>query len=45
MPLGLATVYGIAILLAMVAIAVGLTWVGFQTRPPAVDDADAEPAD
>lgn len=45
-PLDFATVYGIAVLGAMVAIAAGLTWIGMQTDPPAaVADADAEAAD
>lgn len=45
-PLGFATVYGIAILGAMIAIAAGLTWIGLQAEPPATTaEADAEPAD
>lgn len=45
-PLGLVTVYGIAVLIVMVAIAVGLTWIGLQAEPPATaSGADAEAAD
>lgn len=45
-PLELVTVYGIAFLIAMAAIAVGLTWIGLQAEPPGTGGGpDAEAAD
>lgn len=45
MPAGIETVYGIAFLGAMVAIAVGLTWVGLNEDFSGPPTDESEPAD
>lgn len=47
MPIGIGAVYGIAFLVAMVAIGAGLTWVGLQDVGVVGETAgaDAEAAD
>lgn len=46
-PVGIETLFGIAVLVAMTAIAAGLTWVSLQGEGPAAlqSGGDAETAD
>lgn len=47
MPIGIETIYGIAFLVAMLAVGAGLTWLGLTDGSLGVEttEADAEPAD